>query len=177
VPGELRVDPQVVHGCGQAMAALAAGLPPAPVGFSEVQAGDPLSNLKSELMFDAALDADLSLSKTDVAVTTWMGYDRPMDLLQAASPDRAINGGAALATYLDGMHASHVGPAAIDTVIGHSYGSTLVGGAATGGNHLAADNVIAVGSSGMLAQYASDLSLETGAHSSPAARKTTLSVW
>jgi hypothetical protein len=147
------------------------------VGFSEVQAGDPLSNLKSELMFDAALDADLSLSKTDVAVTTWMGYDRPMDLLQAASPDRAINGGAALATYLDGMHASHVGPAAIDTVIGHSYGSTLVGGAATGGNHLAADNVIAVGSSGMLAQYASDLSLETGAHSSPAARKTTLSVW
>jgi hypothetical protein len=160
----LRVDPQIVHGCGQAMAALAAGLPPAPVGFSEVQAGDPLSNLKSELMFDAALDADLSLSKTDVAVTTWMGYDRPMDLLQAASPDRAINGGAALATYLDGMHASHVGPAAIDTVIGHSYGSTLVGGAATGGNHLAADNVIAVGSPGMLAQHASDLSLETGAH-------------
>jgi hypothetical protein len=156
VPGELRVDPQIVHGCGQAMAALAAGLPPAPVGFSEVQAGDPLSNLKSELMFDAALDADL---------------------LQSASPDRAINGGAALATYLDGMHASHVGPAAIDTVIGHSYGSTLVGGAATGGNHLAADNVIAVGSSGMLAQDASDLSLETGAHSSPAARKTTLSVW
>ena len=43
MPGELRVDPQVVHGCGQAMAALAAGLPPAPVGFSEVQAGDPLS--------------------------------------------------------------------------------------------------------------------------------------
>ena len=156
MPGELRVDPQIVHGCGQAMAALAAGLPPAPVGFSEVQAGDPLSNLKSELMFDAALDADL---------------------LQSASPDRAINGGAALATYLDGMHASHVGPAAIDTVIGHSYGSTLVGGAATGGNHLAADNVIAVGSSGMLAQDASDLSLETGAHSSPAARKTTLSVW
>jgi hypothetical protein len=122
------------------------------------------SSLKSEKMFDAALQADRSLSKTDVAVTTWMGYDRPMDLLQAASPDRAINGGAALATYLDGMHASHVGPAAIDTVIGHSYGSTLVGGAATGGNHLAADNVIAVGSPGMLAQHASDLSLETGAH-------------
>lgn len=122
------------------------------------------SNLKSQKMFNAALDADLSLSKTDVAVTTWMGYDRPMDLLQAASPGRAITGGAALDAYLDGMHASHVGPAAIDTVIGHSYGSTLVGGAATGGNHLAADNVIAVGSPGMLAQHASDLSLETGAH-------------
>lgn len=122
------------------------------------------SNAKSEKMFNAALQADRSLSKTDVAVTTWMGYDRPMDLLQAASPGRAVNGGAALDAYLDGMHASHAGPAAIDTVIGHSYGSTLVGGAATGGNHLAADNVIAVGSPGMLARHASDLSLETGAH-------------
>jgi len=36
--------------------------------------------------------------------------------------------------------------ARFDTVIGHSYGSTLVGGAAGGGNHLAADNVIAVAS-------------------------------
>ena len=119
---------------------------------------------KSEKMFNATLQADRSLSKADVAVATWMGYDRPMDLLQAASPDRAINGGAALDTYLLGMHASHVGPAAIDTVIGHSYGSTLVGGAATGGNHLAADNVIAVGSPGMLAQHATDLSLDSGAH-------------
>lgn len=122
------------------------------------------SNAKSEKMFNATLQADRSLSKTDVAVTTWMGYDRPMNLLEAASPGRAINGGAALDTYLNGMHASHAGPAAIDTVIGHSYGSTLVGGAATGGNHLAADNVVAVGSPGMLAQHASELSLETGAH-------------
>jgi len=119
---------------------------------------------KSLKMYRAALDADPALAKSDVAVTTWMGYDRPMDLVQAASPDRAVNGGAALDAYLNGMHASHVGPAAIDTVIGHSYGSTLVGGAATGGNHLAADNVIAVGSPGMLAQHASDLSLDSGAH-------------
>lgn len=122
------------------------------------------SSLKSEKMFNATLQADRSLSKADVAVTTWMRYDRPMDLVQAASPDRAVNGGAALDAYLNGMHASHVGPAAIDTVIGHSYGSTLVGGAATGGNHLAADNVVAVGSPGMLAQHASDLSLDSGAH-------------
>ena len=93
-----------------------------------------------------------------------MGYDRPMNLVEAASPGRANSGGAALDSYLDGMHASHVGPGAIDTVIGHSYGSTLVGGAATGGHHLAADNVIAVGSPGMLADHASELSLEAGAH-------------
>lgn len=122
------------------------------------------SSRKSLDMYQAALKADRTLTAKDVAVTTWMGYDRPMDLLEAASPGRAVNGGAALDAYLDGMHASHVGPAAIDTVIGHSYGSTLVGGAATGGHHLAADNVIAVGSPGMLSTYASELALDPGAH-------------
>jgi len=122
------------------------------------------SDGKSLDMFRAALDADPSLTTNDVAVTTWMGYDRPMDLGQAAFPGRAEAGGAALDTFIDGMHASHVGPPAIDTVVGHSYGSTLVGGASSGANHLAVDNVIAVGSPGMLVGHASDLSLDPGAH-------------
>ncbi|MDT5196167.1 MAG: hypothetical protein QOH20_2921 [Mycobacterium sp.] len=123
------------------------------------------SDRKSEAMFRATLFADPSLTTDDVAVTTWMGYDRPMDLGQAAWPGRAESGGAALDTFVNGMHASHAGATpAIDTVIGHSYGSTLVGGAATGGNHLAADNVIAVGSPGMLTEHASGLSLDQGAN-------------
>ena len=61
------------------------------------------------------------------------------------------------------MHASHRGPPAVDTIVGHSYGSTLVGAAATSGHHLAADNVIAVGSPGMLSRYADDLDLDPGA--------------
>ena len=121
------------------------------------------SDRKSFAMYQAALDADPSLAQGDVAVTTWMGYDRPMDLTEAAWPGRAEHGGAALDSFLDGMHASHNGAPATDTVIGHSYGSTLVGGAATGGHHLAADNVIAVGSPGMLTEHASGLSLEQGA--------------
>lgn len=120
------------------------------------------SDAKSQAMFRATLLADPSLSADDVSVTTWMGYDRPMNLYEAAYPGRAENGGAALDTFLNGMQASHQGPAAIDTVIGHSYGSTLVGGAASGGNHLAADNVIAVGSPGMLVDNASDLSIDAG---------------
>lgn len=121
------------------------------------------SDHKSESMFRAALFSDPSLTANDVAVTTWMGYDRPMNLGEAAFPGRAESGGAALDAFLNGMHASHTGAPAIDTVIGHSYGSTLVGGAATGGNHLAAANVIAVGSPGMLTEHASDLSLDQGA--------------
>ena len=114
-------------------------------------------------MFNAALVADPTLSKSDVAVTTWIGYDRPMTLTDAVWPDRARNGGAVLDRYLDGMHVSHSGPPAVDTVIGHSYGSTLIGGAATGGHHLAADNVIAVGSPGMLSRQAGELVLDPGA--------------
>lgn len=122
------------------------------------------SNGKSEAMFRATLLADPSLKANDVSVTTWMGYDRPMNLAEAAFPGRAQDGGAALDSYLNGMHASHTGAPAIDTVIGHSYGSTLVGGAASGGNHLAADNVIGVGSPGMLVKHAGDLNLDAGAH-------------
>ncbi|MHC9295602.1 alpha/beta hydrolase [Mycobacterium sp. LTG2003] len=122
------------------------------------------SDEKSLRMYQAALQADPALAPGDVAVTTWMGYDRPMDLVEAANPEMARNGGSALDTFLDGLHASHNGPPAIDTVIGHSYGSTLVGGAATNGNHLAADNVIAVGSPGMLTENAGGLNLEQGAN-------------
>lgn len=120
------------------------------------------NNRRALDMFNAALAADPALTKSDVAVTTWVGYDRPMNLTEAAWPDRARHGGAALDRYLDGMHASHSGPPAVDTVIGHSYGSTLVGAAATAGHHLAADNVIAVGSPGMLSRHADDLDLDPG---------------
>ncbi len=120
------------------------------------------ANNKSLSMYMAALDADRGL-EGKLAVTTWMGYDRPMDLTEAAWPGRAEHGGAALDSFVDGMHASHQGAVpATDTVVGHSYGSTLVGGAATGDNHLAADNVIAVGSPGMLVDHAGDLNLDPG---------------
>lgn len=123
------------------------------------------SDRKSQEMFAAALAANPSLSADNLAVTTWMGYDRPMNLAEAAFPGRAETGGAGLDSFINGMHASHTGAVpAVDTVIGHSYGSTLVGGAATGGNHLAADNVIAVGSPGMLTDHASNLNLADGAN-------------
>lgn len=118
---------------------------------------------KSAAMYDAAVRADRSL-QGQLAVTTWMGYDRPMDLSQAASDSYARNGAGALDSYLAGVQGSHTGPASIDTVIGHSYGSTLVGAAGAEGHHLAAENVIGVGSPGMLVGNASDLSLDPGGH-------------
>ncbi|CDO88100.1 hypothetical protein AWC29_01875 [Mycobacterium triplex] len=122
------------------------------------------SDLKSLAMYNSAMAADPGLRPGDVAVTTWMGYDRPMDLFEAAWPDRARAGAGAMDAFESGQRASHVGAPSVDTVIGHSYGSTLVGAAASGGHHLDADNVIAVGSPGMLVEHAGDLSLDPGAN-------------
>jgi hypothetical protein len=117
---------------------------------------------KSLAMYRAALDADHNLKPGDVSVTTWMGYDRPMDLGQADFPGPAQAGASSLDSFEGGLRASHVGAASVDTVIGHSYGSTMVGAAASGGHQLDANNIIAVASPGMLANTAHDLSLSPG---------------
>lgn len=126
------------------------------------------SALKSERMLSATLAADKSLRPGDVSVTTWMGYDRPMNLVEAASTSYAHNGAVALDYFQAGLRASHndalTGGPSLNTVIGHSYGSTELGAAALGGHHLDANNVIAVGSPGVLAGHASDLNLDPGAH-------------
>ncbi len=119
------------------------------------------SDEKSLAMYNATLTADPGLRPCDVAVTTWMGYDRPMDLSRAAFPRPAAGGADQLDAFENGQRASHIGAASIDTVIGHSYGSTVVGAAASHGHHLDADNVIAVGSPGMLVDRADRLDLHT----------------
>jgi hypothetical protein len=126
------------------------------------------STLKSSRMLDATLQMDPSLRPGDVSVTTWMGYDRPMNLLEAANVSYADNGAQALDDFQAGIRASHndlaAGGPSLNTVIGHSYGSTVVGDAALCGHHLDANNVVAVGSPGVLAGHASDFSLAPGAH-------------
>jgi hypothetical protein len=126
------------------------------------------STVHSHQMLDAALGMDPSLRPGDVSVTTWMGYDRPMNLLEAANVSYADTGAQALDDFQAGMRASHhdlaTGGPSINTVIGHSYGSTLVGDAGLCGHHLDANNVVAVGSPGVLAGHAGDLSLAPGAH-------------
>lgn len=126
------------------------------------------STVKSEEMLRAALRADPGLDSADVSVTTWLGYDRPMSVItDAPSPSYAHHGASALQDFQAGMRVSHDAAAAggpsINTVIGHSYGSTVVGAAGLDG-HLDANNVVAVGSPGVLADHAGDLNLAPGAN-------------
>ena len=78
----------------------------------------------------------------------WLDYDAPDFVDEAASARRAEAAAPALRTFQEGLRATHDGPAARQTVLGHSYGSLVVGRAAAGAG-LEADSVVFVGSPGV----------------------------
>ncbi|GAA2620618.1 alpha/beta hydrolase [Paractinoplanes durhamensis] len=87
----------------------------------------------------------------------WLDYDAPDFVDEAASARRAEAGAPALRRFLEGMRATQDGTPARQTLIGHSYGSLVVGKAAAGA--LAADEVVFVGSPGVGVDSARDLSI------------------
>lgn len=62
-----------------------------------------------------------------------------------------------LSDFQDGLRATHQGPPSNNTVIGHSYGSTVVGHTAQGDQGLDADELVFVGSPGVNADHVTDL--------------------
>ncbi len=90
-----------------------------------------------------------------VAVVAWLGYDPPGGWgLAVATEDRALTGAAALNRFVRGLTAQR--PAATVTLIGHSYGSVVLGLAAP---RLPAQvtDLVALGSPGMGVDRAADL--------------------
>ncbi|MFI6687778.1 alpha/beta hydrolase [Streptomyces sp. NPDC050485] len=89
---------------------------------------------------------------------TWLGYDAPQGLVTDATfDDYAYDGAPKLNNFLDGLQVTQGGAnGSHTTVIGHSYGSTVIGAAAME-HDLAADDVVTVGSPGVLVGSADDL--------------------
>ncbi|WP_436523923.1 alpha/beta hydrolase [Actinoplanes sp. HUAS TT8] len=77
----------------------------------------------------------------------WLDYDAPDFLQEAWSARQAEDAAPGLRRFQQGLRATHEGAVARQTVLGHSYGSLVVGKAATGG--LDADRVVFVGSPGV----------------------------
>ncbi len=93
------------------------------------------------------------------SVITWLGYDAPRSLMEAARIDDARHAAPALHRFQAGLRATHLGAASHNTVVGLSYGSTVVG--VTGHvEGLAADDVVFVGSPGVGVAHAADLGLD-----------------
>ncbi|MGK4581036.1 alpha/beta hydrolase [Kitasatospora sp. HPMI-4] len=98
---------------------------------------------------------------TGTASMIWLGYDAPqLDGGSVLTKDRAVAGAAGYDRFLSGLRSTHRGdtPAHV-TAVGHSYGSLLVGQAAQRPGRLPADDVVLVGSPGVGAGHASQLSV------------------
>jgi hypothetical protein len=94
------------------------------------------------------------------AVVLWLGYDAPDDPLAAASAPSG-RAQADLDRFADGLRATHEGDRAHLSVLGHSYGSALVGYTAAG-HGLAAYDLVFVGSPGVGVAHATALGVPAG---------------
>ncbi|TCB89402.1 PPE domain-containing protein [Micromonospora zingiberis] len=110
---------------------------------------------------DAAID--LAPTGSEVAVVAWLGYDTPSvdtDIVTAPFGGKSEAGARALDGFVDGLRAAHDGGTSHLTVVAHSYGSTVLGEAASSGDGLAVDDMIAVGSPGMRVDHAQELGVD-----------------
>lgn len=106
--------------------------------------------------------ADKSAGES-VATITWFGYNAPQDVVKDAPFSHYANDGAPeLNRFLNGLETSHSGDSPPHrTVIGHSYGTTLVGSTARQGD-MNADEVVLVGSPGVQVPKAEQLDVPKG---------------
>jgi hypothetical protein len=97
----------------------------------------------------------------EAAAVLWLDYDAPDFLQEAVRDGPARDAGPALHRFQEGLRASHEGPPARQTVLGHSYGSVVVGGAARD-HGLSADALVFVGSPGVGVAHAGELGVPAG---------------
>ncbi|SFP20048.1 alpha/beta hydrolase [Amycolatopsis rubida] len=108
---------------------------------------------------DAMLAAANKAGSPSTSVITWVGYDAPQSIVpDAASTGFANNAEHPLRDFQGGLGAAHHGPMN-STVIGHSYGTTVVGQTARDLG-LPANNVVMVASPGVGVDHANQLHLD-----------------
>jgi hypothetical protein len=120
-------------------------------------AGSDLGDLRGLL---ARTDRIGAAAGPGVSSVLWLGYDAP-EWLSAAGTTAAKNGAGELDRFQEGLRATAAGLPAHHTVVGHSYGSLVVGTAARE-YALPVDDVVFVGSPGVGADHASDLGMPVG---------------
>ncbi|GIJ65325.1 hypothetical protein Voc01_002420 [Virgisporangium ochraceum] len=115
-------------------------------------AGSDLGDLRGLL---ARTERIAAAAGDGVSSVLWLGYDAP-EWLSATGTGAARAGAADLDRFQEGLRATGDGPPAHHTVIGHSYGSLVVGTAARE-HDLPVDDIVFVGSPGVGADHAGDL--------------------
>jgi hypothetical protein len=80
------------------------------------------------------------------AVVVWLDYESPQGIREAMSKEAGLEGGPRLAAFMNSLPAMKL-PEAKVTLVGHSYGSEVVGQSLLNGAH--ADRVVLTGSPGI----------------------------
>ncbi|MGH3772501.1 MAG: alpha/beta hydrolase [Pseudonocardiaceae bacterium] len=119
-----------------------------------------LGGVNSDLQrSDSMVKAAHNAGSPSTSAITWLGYDAPQNIFFDAAENRWADGAKQdLDRFQDGLRAAHEGARAHNTVIGHSYGTTVIGHAARDGD-LNADDVVFVASPGVGVTHADQLHL------------------
>jgi len=125
-------------------------------------AGTSLTQISGELERAVTLRERAGPS---TSVIMWLGYDPP-DFADAILDRSARSAASPLREFQAGIMSIHDGPIGQRTIIGHSYGSVVVGVAGRSGS-LAADDLIVLGSPGMGVRSAAELPARVWASTAP----------
>ncbi|SDL38992.1 Alpha/beta hydrolase [Glycomyces sambucus] len=108
-----------------------------------------------------ATDASQPAGSGETAVVLWLGYDAPNNpITDSPSISYAEDASAPLASFMSGLEATNHDPdGTTTTVVGHSYGTTVIGQSA-GEHGLATDQIVAVASPGMNVDHAGELGID-----------------
>jgi uncharacterized protein YukE len=94
-----------------------------------------------------------------VAAIGWLEYDAPATIQAAMRRAPAMDAAPSLSRFDLGVRDTHIGPAAHDSILGYSYGATVVGDASRV-RPLQDDDVIFVGAPGVGVDHAADLGVD-----------------
>ncbi|GAA5095070.1 alpha/beta hydrolase [Nocardia iowensis] len=112
---------------------------------------------RADMLRIAAEGADHT---TRTSAIGWLGYDVPQWPGSAALDDGAEDATDRLNNYQSGLRVTHEGPRSMNTVVGHSYGTTAIGHAASAADRpLDADKLIFAGSPGVGVEAPSEIRL------------------
>ncbi|WP_030740233.1 alpha/beta hydrolase [Streptomyces griseus] len=145
-------------------------VPGTKANIEKIAEGADLGDLgRSEVLWAESVQMS---PRESYSTITWLDYDAPDKIGgEATRGSYAEDAGPTLRSFMEGnraAHEAHSGSPGHTTLIGHSYGTTVVGVAAQsdigpvgdfGPTPRIADDVIAVGSPGMQADHAADLGI------------------